>query len=191
MGKIDLKFRHRYSPMFELKCGINENQTIMTQEEFQAAWENVFEQQIPKLKVEYNPEQKEVTKKYDILMFHSLLKYVYNIVEIKDVAGESASKYCEKLKPLYTLSFLDEQRKAVKVRDNFKRINADVFFFQEFSQNFYEAVKKTDQYHLSADQSKDTLIVVKKSSFKEKPASNDIFIESFMGQDLYKKLNWN
>ena len=49
-------------------------------------------------------------------MFHTLLKYVHNIVEIQDIAGKSADEYKNKLKPLFELSFLDEQRKAEKVK---------------------------------------------------------------------------
>ena len=46
------------------------------------------------------------------------------------------------------------------------RVNADVFFFQEFSKNFYDVIDKTKEYYLAPDDSKDTLIIAKKSSFK-------------------------
>lgn len=96
------------------------------------------------------------------------------------------------MSPLYGLSFLDEDRKCAKVLANFSRIDADVFFFQEYSQNFYEAVKKTDNYYLMSDFSKDTLIVAKKSSFEHKPANNDVFFDANnMDADFIKKLNWN
>ena len=49
-------------------------------------------------------------------MFHTMLKYVYNIVEIKDVQGKDAQQYRDKLKPFFELSFLDEQKKAEKVK---------------------------------------------------------------------------
>ena len=65
-----------------------------------------------------------------MLMLHTLLKYVYNIVEIKDIQGQSAQEYRQKLTPFFNLSFLDEQRKAEKVKENMVRVNADVFFFQ-------------------------------------------------------------
>ena len=34
-------------------------------------------------------------------MYHTLLKYVYNIVEIKDVSGRDAQKYQDKLRPFF------------------------------------------------------------------------------------------
>ena len=37
MGKIDLKFRNRYSPMFDLKAGI-ENNRFMSEETFGKKW---------------------------------------------------------------------------------------------------------------------------------------------------------
>jgi len=61
------------------------------------------------------------------------------------------------------------------VQKNLERINADIFFFQEYSKGFYEALKKSDDYHMSHDSSKDTMIIAKKSSFKcEKPAHHEI-----------------
>ena len=82
MGKIDLKYRNRYSPMFIINAGIKADNTFMTQEEFEKIWSAKFEEDIGKIKIEYTPEQKEVTKKYDVAMFHSLLRYVYGIKEI-------------------------------------------------------------------------------------------------------------
>jgi hypothetical protein len=66
-------------------------------------------------------------------MYHALLSYVYEIEEIKDAANLPTKKYYQKLNPLYNLSFLDEKRKCDKVISNFNRINADVFFFQEYA----------------------------------------------------------
>ena len=54
MGKIDLKFRNRYSPMFLLEAGIEKNKFI-SEEVFGEKWEAVFNAEIPKLKVEYKP----------------------------------------------------------------------------------------------------------------------------------------
>ena len=82
MGKIDLKYRNRYSPMFIINAGIKEDKTFMTQEEFEKIWSAKFDEDIDKIKIEFTPEQKEVTKKYDVAMFHSLLRYVYGIKEI-------------------------------------------------------------------------------------------------------------
>ncbi len=74
---------------------------------------------MPKLKVPYTEEEKEVTKKYDIAMFHALLRYVFKAVQIKDAQHKPVQKYKEKLQPLFNLSFLDQKKKGEKVRKNF------------------------------------------------------------------------
>ena len=192
MGKIDLKLRNRYSPMFQLDAGITPSNCIMSREEFEAQWDKVFDSEVPKIKVEFTPEQRDVTKVYDVLMYHTLLKYVYNIVEIKDVEGKDAQPYRDKLRPFFELSFLDEQRKAEKVKENMGRVNADVFFFQEYSRNFYDAIEKTKEYYLHPDESRDTLIIAKKASFKGKPADTDLVLkEKPLGEEIYNSLNWN
>jgi hypothetical protein len=106
---------------------------------------------MPKLKVEYKEEEKETTKKYDLAMFHTLLRYVYHVNDIKDALNLPIDTYIKKLKPLYELSFLDEKRKGERVQKNFSKIDADIFFFQEYSQGFYDAIKKTDEYHMAHD----------------------------------------
>lgn len=84
-------------------------------------------------------------------MYHTLLKYVYRVVDIKDAESVPIDAYIKKLKPLFQLSFLDEKRKGEKVQKNFKRIDADIFFFQEYSEGFYESLKKSDEYHMAHD----------------------------------------
>jgi hypothetical protein len=74
---------------------------------------------------------------------------------------------------------------------NFSRIDADVFFFQEYSQNFYEEVKKRGEFYIMTDESKDTAIVAKAKSFSHKPVSNDVFFESKIDAKTMGKLNWN
>lgn len=58
------------------------------------------------------------------------------------------------------------------------RVNADVFFFQEYSRNFYEEIDKTKEYYLHPDDSRDTLIIAKKSSFKKNPANAELVLKS-------------
>ena len=55
MGKLDLKFRYRYSPMFQADAGITPSNCIMSREEFEIEWEKVFEKEVPKIKVEFKP----------------------------------------------------------------------------------------------------------------------------------------
>lgn len=58
---------------------------------------------------------------------------------------------------------------------NLEKIKADVFFFQEYSENFYVKVKETDKYHIVNDDSKDTLILARKKSFQGVPENKDVF----------------
>lgn len=124
----------------------------------------------------YTQEEKAATIKYDYAMFHCLLKYVYKIKDLNDIETLDVNKYIKTLEPLYNQSFLNEDKKSKKVQKNFCDIKADVFFFQEYSQSFFDAVKETKLYHLANDDNKDTLIIVKKSSFKtDRPLSTEVF----------------
>lgn len=52
-GKLDAKFRiGRYSPQFGVEPGV-ENGKIISQERFEQRWDEVFDQEIGKVKVEY------------------------------------------------------------------------------------------------------------------------------------------
>lgn len=52
-------------------------------------------------------------------------------------------------------------------------------------------MKASNEYYLSHDASKDTMIIAKKSSFKEKPVTNDVFISKHIDPALMKQLNWS
>ena len=54
MGKIDLKLRNRYSTMFQIDAGIDADNHIMSKEDFEAKWTEVFDHEVQKIKVEYN-----------------------------------------------------------------------------------------------------------------------------------------
>ena len=57
MGRIDLKFRSRYSPMFYLETGIENNQFI-TRERYEEKWEEVFKAEAPKFDFKYQDSEK-------------------------------------------------------------------------------------------------------------------------------------
>jgi hypothetical protein len=67
---------------------------------------------------------------YDIITYHTMLKYVFNLDEIDEAVEKNPNIYLRKLRPFFELSFLDEQRKVKKLVDNLSKIQADVFFFQ-------------------------------------------------------------
>ena len=145
---------------------------------------------MPKLGFSYKEEEKDETMRYDIAMWHTLLRYVYGTKDLHEYQGMSANAYIEKLKPMYDLSFLDEDRKCQKVISNLKRIDADIMFFQEYAKVFQQAVSKLDEYYVSCDMTKDTMIIAKKKTFKKKPENNDVVFEQFLGKELKDQLNW-
>lgn len=99
-------------------------------------------------------------------MWHTLLRYVYKVKSIEEAKNQEAKKYIQKLKHFFDMSFLDQQKKGMKLISQLKKIDPDVFFFQQYSTSFYEAIKRQGEYYLAIDDSKDTLIIAKKTSFK-------------------------
>jgi len=114
-------------------------------------------------------------------MWHTLLCYIYKVSNIEDCFNKDAKQYLEKLGPFYELSYLDENRKGMKLISQLDKIDADVFFFQEYSTSFYEAIKRKGLYYLVTDGSKDTLIIAKKKSFSGKPLNSETFMISNVG----------
>lgn len=49
--------------------------------------------------------------------------------------------------------------------DNFSKLEADVFFFQEYSEYFYNYLVSRREHIISVDETKDTMIIAKESSF--------------------------
>ena len=74
-----------------------------------------------------------MTRLYDFIMYHTLLRYVYKIDAVEEALSKDPEIYLKKLRPFYELSFLNEERKVKKMVDNFSKLEADVFFFQEYS----------------------------------------------------------
>lgn len=61
---------------------------------------------------------------------------------------------------------MDEKKKLTKIIDSLSSIEADVFFFQEYSQFFFDYIKTKPEYYISVDEPKDNMIIARKSSFK-------------------------
>lgn len=114
-------------------------------------------------------------RQYDLIFFHTLLRYIYKINKIKEAEGKDATEYVKKLKPFYELSFLNEEKKLKKTISNFSKIEADVFFFQEYSEYFYEYLKNRREHYISFDDGKDTLIIAKETSFHERKNIDVVF----------------
>jgi hypothetical protein len=49
--------------------------------------------------------------------------------------------------------------------DNFSKLETDVFFFQEYSEYFYNYLVGRREHFISVDPTKDGMIIAKESSF--------------------------
>lgn len=77
MGKIDQKVRiGRYSPAFSLNVGIGHDR-FLTREEFESKWEEEFEKVIQGKEIPYKETERETTKLYDFILYHTLLSFAF------------------------------------------------------------------------------------------------------------------
>jgi hypothetical protein len=68
--------------------------------------------------LQFKDAEKKATMLYDIITYHTMLKYVFNIDAIDEAVGKDPNIYLKRLSPLFELSFLDEKRKVKKLVDN-------------------------------------------------------------------------
>lgn len=187
-GKIDVKFRTgRYSSMFELGVGIEEGRFV-SEARFEEKWEEVFEAGKGCINVPYTPEEKTCMMKYDLLTFHTLLHYVYQIDKLEEALELDPQSYISTLGPFYELSYLDQEKKLDKVIANFSKVEADVFFFQEYSEHFKTYIEGRREHKIVVDKSKDTMIIAKESSFSK--FGDTELVLSRLSPELRESLNW-
>lgn len=108
-------------------------------------------------------------------MFHALVRHVYKDknLELANLSTKNVKTYLDKYGPYFKLSFLDQKQKCLKTMNGFQKINADIFFFQEYSNQLYEqVVKLQDSYFIATDSGKDTMIVANKRAFTSKEVTN-------------------
>lgn len=79
-----------------------------------------------------------------------------------------------KYRPFYELSFLSEEKKMEVFLQTFSKIEADVFFLQEYSEKLAKEIEKTNRYHVATDDAKDKLIIANKKTFKVKKPAKDL-----------------
>ena len=80
---------------------------------------------------------------------------------------KDANHFKEQLAHFYAQSFLDEEKKLLIVENSFEKIDADVFFLQEYSPLIEEYLRKLEKYYVRVDDSKDTLIAIRNGIFNE------------------------
>lgn len=83
--------------------------------------------------------------------------------------------YLKAIRPFYELSFLNEERKVKKMVDNFAKLQCDIFFFQEYSDFFYNYLINRREHIIAVDGAKDTMIIAKEASFEKKKDIELIF----------------
>ena len=119
-------------------------------------------------------------------MFHTLLAHVFKGKNFEQLIKNPVKSYLDLYRPFYDLSFLSEERKLDKFMSSFSKIEADVFFMQEYSEVLKDEILKTNKYHVSTDESKDKLIIAKKATFPGKKITTDVLT----AEDL-KELTWS
>jgi hypothetical protein len=171
MGKVEQKVRiGRYSPSFDATVGIHESGTrFVTLDEFKERWHVAFNKMIEKSGQKYEEEHIKSTFTYDLIYFHTLLSYVFHKTDLEELLKEDPKVYRENLRKFYEQSFLDEKRKLEKVKATLLKLDFDILFLQEYSPLFEEFIaQEKDKFFYQTDTGaeKDTIIVVKRASFK-------------------------
>ena len=69
---------------------------------------------------------------------------------------------------------------------SFSKIEADIFFLQEYSPLLVQQLEKTNRYHIVTDEAKDKLIIARKSTFATKRPPRDL-----LNEDILKSLHWS
>ena len=80
---------------------------------------------------------------------------------------KDANHFKEQLAHFYSQSFLDEEKKLLILENSLEKIDADVFFLQEYSPLIEEYLRKLEKYYVRVDDSKDTLIAIRNGIFTE------------------------
>ena len=166
MGNVDKLLRNgRYSPLFHGDIGLNEDKTaFLTQKKFEENWNDAFS----KLEKPFDYEEIQVgiTRMFDFIVFHALLKYVYAPEEDADfeqLIKNDPAKYIATYAPLYQMSYLDEKSKLLKFTSSVEKMEADVLLLQEHSAVVEEYFHKHEEYWCAVDHQKDSMIVTRKS----------------------------
>lgn len=68
-------------------------------------------------------------------------------------------------------------------------MEADVFFFQEYSPHLYDYLKNRREHHIKCDPSKDTMIIAKKTTFPD--MKDEELVLGKLTQEQRDNLNWS
>jgi hypothetical protein len=82
-------------------------------------------------------------KLYDVIMYHTLLEFVFGNLPFGELIKKDAEQFRKTIDPLYSISFLNEELKLKKFMDSFTKLQADVFFIQEYSSLLLNELKKS------------------------------------------------
>lgn len=94
---------------------------------------------------------------------------------VEQAQAKDPEVYLKTIRPFYELSFLNEERKVKKMVDNLAKLQCDIFFFQEYSDFFYNYLINRREHIIAVDEAKDTMIIAKEASFEKKKDIELIF----------------
>lgn len=103
--------------------------------------------------------------KFDLVVFHTLLKHIYKVSSIDEACDLDPKEYIETYLPLFNQSFLDESRKIDLLIESINKNAIDILFIQEANSALIEYLKSDERFFLATSEDQDTLILASKKAF--------------------------
>jgi hypothetical protein len=113
-SKLDKKFKEkRYSPLYSITAGIVDNKFI-SKKTFTVLWHEALQKAEKEEKLQIVTAERDEALKFDLLAYHTLLHFVYQVEDIDLMEGKDARLYLSTFEPFFDQAFLDEEKKIKK-----------------------------------------------------------------------------
>lgn len=113
-SKLDKKIKEkRYSPLYNVNAGIVDKKFI-SKKTFTTLWHEAIQKVEKEEKLQIVPSERDEALKFDMLAYHTLLHYVYQVEDIDLMEGKDAKQYLSTFEPFFDQAFLDEDKKIKK-----------------------------------------------------------------------------
>lgn len=177
----------RYCPLYNPKVGVVDGK-LVSKAEFIKIWNETIKKVETEDKIQIQTAEREEALSFDLLSYHTLLQYLYEVESIDEVQGKDPYIYISTLGQFFDQAFLDEDKKILKFKEGLEHTLSDIAFIQEGNDTLIKSLQGNENYHIEASPDKDTLICVKKDRFKEITPMKAVTL--FSQEDL-KLLDWN
>lgn len=110
-SKLDKKIKEkRYSPLYNVNAGIVDRKFI-SKKTFTTLWHEAIQKVEKEEKLQIASAERDEALKFDMLAYHTLLHYVYQVEDIDQMEGKDAKQYLSTFEPFFDQAFLDEDKK--------------------------------------------------------------------------------